>query len=515
MYGINDFLRTVQNMHQQKRPNILFLQTDQHRWDALGFLNPVIKTPNLDALARRGIHFKQAVCNNPMCVPSRYSMMTGIYSSQCGVRHNTQMCCTDDDMPVATIAQRLQDAGYATAGFGKTHWYIGIPDENVPEKMPTTATSMRGFQVRAQARNINPVTNEKGAVIWQAEDPEAVAMMAEENVGIRTGGENALGYMGLTSQMSPDRQREGWLTRHALAYLDKREDSEQPFFLYLSFDFPHAALNVPKIYEDMYDIDEIELPATEVALSELDDHYLQPRNVEEWRSWREDFTEHEQKRSILRYYAACTYVDDMFGRVIAKLQAMGELQNTLIVFTSDHGEMLGERYRFSKYNLYEASVRVPLILAGAGIPGDKEGSVDNRCCSLVDLVPTFLAAAGISRDPRMVGYNLLEPAATIGAFSELHGSGYHETEKAPAVMWRTPEWKLILYLPGEFRQLDLRLEEFKGELYNLELDPQELNNLYYHEEYMDVREQLTRYLLLHMTIAWSRFPRPYSYTDIY
>lgn len=498
----------------KKRPNILFLQTDQHRWDALGQVNPVVKTPNLDALTARGMRFSQAICNNPMCVPSRYSMMTGLYSSQCGVRHNTQMCERDEDMVIETLAERLLAAGYETAGFGKTHWYCGIPDDFDPAKVPCTETSTRGFQIRAQARGIDPVTNEQGALIWQADDPEAVALMAKENEGIRTGGENAMGYIGRTSHLSPDRQREGWLTRKALEYLEERGHAETPFFLYLSFDFPHAALNVPAEYEAMYSLDDIELPEKPDSLDQLNDHYIQPRNVEEWRAWREDFTEEDQKRGILRYYAACTYVDDMFGRVLDKLEAVGELDNTFIVFTSDHGEMLGERGRFSKYNFYEASVRVPLIVSGAGIPAEKRGAVDDRMCSLVDLLPTFLAAAGLPRDERLCGYDLNAPAATMGAFSELHGSGYHEMEKAPAVMWRTPEWKLILYLPDDFRNLDARLDEFQGELYALEEDPRECVNLYTNEDYLSIREKLTRHLLLHMTIAWSRFPRPYSYTDL-
>jgi len=499
----------------KERTNILFLQTDQHRWDALGFINNVVKTPTLDALARRGIHFPQAICNNPMCVPSRYSMMTGLYASQCGVRHNTQMCPTDADMVIETLAERLRDAGYDTAGFGKTHWYCGIPDAHVPAKVPTTQTSMRGFQVRADARSVDPVTNEQGSLIWELDDPEAVELMRTENEGIRTGGENALGYMGRTSQIPADRQREGWLTRHALDYLEKRGASDTPLFLYLSFDFPHAALNVPAEYEAMYDINDIQIPACPLPIDMLDDHYIQPRNVEEWHLWREAFNEDAQKRSILRYYAACTYADDMFGRVLQKLDAMGELENTLVIFTSDHGESLGERHRFSKYSLYESSVRVPLLVAGAGVPQAQKGSVDNRCCSLVDIVPTILVAAGQPRDSRMAGYDLLAPAATSGAFAELHGSGYHEVEKAPAIMWRTPEWKLILYLPGEFRNLDSRLDEFQGELYHITDDPQEVNNLYNDDNYMQIREQMTRHLLLHMTIAWSRFPRPYSYTDLH
>lgn len=498
-----------------ERPNILLLQTDQHRWDALGCVNPVVKTPTLDALAARGVRFSQAVCNNPMCVPSRYSMMTGLYASQCGVRHNTQMCATDADMQIATMAERLRDAGYATAGFGKTHWYCGIPDDYDPAKVPTTKTSCRGFDVRAEARRVNPVTNEPGALIWERDDPEAVAAMAKENEGIRTGGENALGYIGRSSGLSPDRQREGWLTRQASTYLDKRGDDDNPFFLYLSFDFPHAALNVPAEYEAMYDINDIELPDCPVPLDTLEDHYVQPRNVAEWRSWRDDFSDEERKRGILRYYAACTYVDDMFGRVIDKLDAAGELANTFIVFTSDHGEMLGERHRFSKYNFYEAGVRVPLIVAGCGVTAEWRGTVDDRSCGLIDVLPTLLAVAGLPRDVRLSGYDLNALPATMGSFAELHGSGYHETEKAPAVMWRTGEWKLILYLPGEFRDLDTRLDEFKGELYHVASDPLESVNRYEDTDCLTVRERLTRQLLLHMTIAWSRFPRPYSYTDIY
>ena len=134
---------------------------------------------------------------------------------------------------------------------------------------------------------------------------------------------------------------------------------------------------------------------------------------------------------------------------------------------------------------------------------------------LLTILPTFLAAAGQPKDVRLPGCDLNAAPVTSGSFCELHGSGYHEVEKAPAVMWRTPEWKLILYLPGEFRDLDARLDEFQGELYAIKDDPLECTNLYAEPEHLQIREQLTRHLLLHMTIAWTRFPRPYSYTDLY
>ena len=112
-------------MTDEKRPNILFLMTDQQRWDALGCVNPLVQTPNLDALADRGVRFSQAICSAPMCIPSRYSLMLGLYPSQSGVRHNTNMCPTDDDLPLPVLAQRLGSAGYQTTGVGKVHLYVG------------------------------------------------------------------------------------------------------------------------------------------------------------------------------------------------------------------------------------------------------------------------------------------------------------------------------------------------------------------------------------------------------
>ena len=495
-----------------EQPNILFLMTDQHRWDCLGVHNRVVQTPNLDRLARQGVLFRNAICNNPMCVPSRYSMMTGLYSSQVGVRHNTQMCPSDSQMVMPCLAERLRDLGYQTAGFGKAHWYVNLPEDPDPRKQVNTKTSTRGFEVRAQARPIDPQLNEAGAMIQERDQPEGWKAQQLESSTYRVGGENALGYIGQTSRVPTGRQREGWLTDKAIEFLETDRDPERPLFLYLSFDYPHPGLNIPPEYEARYEIDDIELPELERPAESLSDHYVQPKNVAEWRMWREDFSEEEKKRSLLRYYAACTFVDDMFGRVIRKLGDSGELDNTFIIFTSDHGEMLGERNRFSKYCLYEAGVRVPLIVSGRGVAA--RGTEDARCADLVDVVPTLLEISGAAPDHRLVGHSLLQPPRRRGSFSEMHGSGYHEHEKAPAVMWRTPEWKLILYLPGEFRDLDNRLEEYQGELFNLKKDPLELHNLYEDPACLNTRERLTRHLLLHMAVSWSRFPRPYSYTDI-
>ena len=145
-----------------KRKNIVFLMTDQHRHDALGVVNPMIKTPVLDKLAKRGTRYTQGICNCPMCVPSRYSLMTGLYPFQTGIRHNTNMCTNDEMMEAPTLAERLRDAGYKTGGFGKTHWYIG----KYFGKDVEVEQSARGFDVRAIRASGDDGTDEDGAVYW-------------------------------------------------------------------------------------------------------------------------------------------------------------------------------------------------------------------------------------------------------------------------------------------------------------------------------------------------------------
>ena len=366
-----------------ERPNILFLMTDQQRWDALGCVDPFVRTPHLDALARRGIRFEQAVCNVPMCMPSRYSLMLGLYGSQCGVRHNTQMCPTDADLPLPVLAQRLQALGYQTAGFGKTHWYLG---SQTGAGMPAR-TSLRGFEVRAEARAKDPARTEPGAVLMAEEIPEGFARLKSETDPFGGGGENVLGYTGCTSVVPPGEHREGWLTGQALRFLDEGRDPGRPLFLYLSFDFPHAGLNVPAGYEALYDIGRIPDRPLPPWTAYPEEHVGQDRRAREWM----EKTPLERRRTTLRYWALCSYVDDLFGRVLRKLDEMGERENTFVLFASDHGEMLGDRqHRFSKYCLYEGSVRVPLIVAGAGVPEERRGAVDARAAELVDVLPTLL-----------------------------------------------------------------------------------------------------------------------------
>jgi len=273
-------------------PNILFLMTDQHRFDALGSVDTLVKTPNLDRLAARGVRFTQAVCNAPMCVPSRYSMMTGLYPSQVGVRHNAQMIPTDEDLPAPVIAQRLLDAGYQTAGFGKTHWYMG--EELAPNV--EAEPSRRGFEVRAMRNTDEPGRVEPGATQMGDELPEAFAALEAERRPFGSG-ETIEGYKGLTSSVPADKHTEAWLTDEALDFLENDRDTDRPFFLYLSFDFPHASFDVPPGYEDLYDVDDMPPPTEPPPDADLSGH----ADPWQWEEWLASTTEEKRRRTTLRY----------------------------------------------------------------------------------------------------------------------------------------------------------------------------------------------------------------------
>ena len=481
------------------RPNILFLMADQYRWDALGSVNPLVKTPNLDSLAARGVRFGRATVNAPMCMPSRYSMMTGLYPSQVGVRHNAQMCPTDEDLPVPVLAQRLLEAGYQTAGFGKTHLYLGKEGApNIPVE-----TSTRGFEVRAQRNTDEPGRVEPGAVQMGHHRPEDFAALAAETQP--EGSEETVeGYKGFTSSVPPERHTEAWLTDEALAFLDGGRDEAKPFFVYLSFDFPHAPFNVPPGYEELYDLEEIPPRPAPPEGADLNGHAGE--QWQSWEKWLRETTPLERRRTTLRYYALCSYVDDQFGRVLRRLEEKGEAENTFVVFTSDHGEMLGDRRRFSKYCLYEGSVRVPLIVAGPGVPGHLRGTADDRPAELVDVLPTLLSVVGEAKPPEFPGANLLAEQARTANFAEMHGKGYTRLQEAPAYMWRTRDWKLIAYLPGVVADAGTRVDEARGELYDLRADPHEYENLYDDPGRLSVRERLTRELLMHLASAWAKYP---------
>ncbi len=491
-------------------PNVLFLMTDQQSWNALGSVNPAVKTPHLDRLAARGILFDQAICQCPMCIPSRYSLTTGLYPSQIGVRNNAQAIQDSREMPIPTIWDRHRAAGYHTIGAGKTHWTIAPrADRGIRDVVPGTF----GFAERYIARMPGGHDREPGATFFG--DPDQQPRRMEEirawNRAAGYGGEGIAGYRGRTLPGDGSNLREAWLTDRTLEALDRAASSGRPWHCYLSFDAPHAPLYAPETYETWYSLDDIPDVPLPPAREALTDHFPNLAHTEDaLQDWLA-LPPRERRRTTLRYYALCSYVDAQFGRVLDYIERTGQTDNTLVVFASDHGESLGARYRFSKYSLYEDSLRVPLILAGAGVPADRRGTRDSRPAALTDLVPTLLAATGLEVPPELPGENLLAAPERTAAFSEMHGNGSDDLLRAPAYLWRTPEWKLILSLDADHPSARRTGGPLRGELYHLATDPHEWANRFDDPAAQDVRETMTRDLLMHLALAHAAWPRRDSY----
>ena len=487
-----------------KKPNVIFLMTDQQRWDCIGRFNSYIKTPNLDKLAADGIIFNQAVCQCPMCVPSRNSMMFGMYASQIGVRTNAGGIFDETRLPSRPLPQLMKDAGYFTAGFGKTHWNNGAF---------TDKPSKRGFDVRAEGQSKNSSCYEYGATMMddEGQDPEGLKAYFEETKNWGGGEENYLGYTGCTSTLPKEHHRDGFIFTKCMEFLDGPIPEDQPLFLYLSFIKPHAGFNVPPEYESQYrleDIPDLELPPWEEepdthvrAVSKVSEA-LRTRHEEIKAHWK-TLTSEQRRRTTLRYWANCTFLDDFIGKAVEKMRQRGLLDNALILFVSDHGDMMGERdFRFSKYCLFDSSVRVPMILSGNLIPSEKKGTVDERPAELVDLIPTICDAVGIDADPRLPGISLLSDRVRPGAFSEFHGGGPEVPQPAPAWMWRNKDYKLILFREGTV----LDDTPLKGELYDLKKDPHEWYNQYDNPEYLPVKLRMMEQLLCHIATVYAKGP---------
>lgn len=480
-----------------EKPNIIFFMADQQRWDAIGINNPHIKTPNLDRLAREGILYNQATCQAPMCTPSRNSMMLGLYPSQLGIRSNGSHALGDPFLPCDPLPARLQKVGYQTAGFGKTHW--GKTDQPI---------GTRGFETRVVGAK--EVGIEIGAVHYQDdENPVGLAAYRREVATYQGGEEGVDGFIGKVSEVADRDHRDGWVAEKCLEFLDHGIDPTRPLFLYLSFLKPHAGLNVPRRFVEMYNINDIadtaqpqwaEEPNTHLSYCDKANKNLAGRYFR-WKEAWSKMTPMERRHTTLLYYANCSWLDNYFGQALEKLEKAGRLKNSLVVFTSDHGEMLGERnYRFTKYCLYESSVRVPILLSGSVIPKGLRGTIDNRPAELVDLYPTIAKVAGTGQQLSSPGLDLLSHLHHKGSFCEFHDSG------TPAYMWRTKQWKLILFSDKPPEQAKSSIDSMKGELYNLESDPHEWKNVYDDEKFSVIREQLKTGLLEHLALSFAGFP---------
>ena len=420
----------------EQRPNILFITTDQQRYDtirAAGF--PYMHTPNLDRLMREGCTFSQAYSPNPVCIPARHNILTGLSARHHGYDDNYFVDPPPIPYGLPTFAQILTDAGYAAAAIGKMHFqpcrrYNGFGHLETMEEIP----------------------------IFREDDDYAVYL---KNVGYgdyrSMHGVRHLLYMLPQRSMLPEEHHgTRWVADRAIDYLEKNA-GKRPFVAWVSFIEPHPPFDVPERFAELYrDADLPEPVRTVTPISAL---------AEENSGIADYPTEDYLRRARELYFGAISFVDENIGRILSSLEEAGELDNTLVIFTSDHGELLGDNGTYQKFLPYEAAAHIPMIMRYPKRLAP--GSVDDRLVDLNDLLPTMLDAAGV------------DYPGTI----ELPGESVfcQAGRKDRSVQY-------VEYCRGNRRWISLRDARYKynyyyggghEELFDLQNDPGETTNLLY------------------------------------
>jgi len=425
------------------------------------------------------------VANLPVCLPSRHSFITGMYPHQLGILSN--MHYWPGEPPVPTLGTRLQGAGYRTAAIGKMHWKSPhAPMDHVPNK--------RGFDTRI---SFLPSSFEGPLDLHgPSQLPPEERQRQTGNGAYGPGGETRRGYVGDVASAPSEQLVDGWTASRAVEFLRDHAANHRgkPFLLMVNLDRPHAPGVVPSDFADLYNPASMPLPPPGApATAEEDSHLASQTATNGWN----EMTDDEMRQSVARYLANVTYVDHCFGRVLDELTAQGLAGDTAVIFTSDHGELMGERRRaYSKYSLYESAIRVPLVVRWPGV--SRAGSGSSAPVELVDLLPTCLDAAGQALDPMLPGRTLRplleghDPAAAgwrEATISELHTGGQ--------VQWavRSARHKLIVRTKDQ------------SALYDLETDPGEFDNRIEDAALAGTREHLETHLHTRLMMNARQFAR--------
>ena len=420
-----------------KAPNVLFLMSDDLNTALSGFGHPQCKTPELDKLASRGMRFENMHCQYPVCGASRASLMSGLYPYTNGTLGNAGTLRAN--MPdVVTMSQLFRKNGYRVGRVSKIY-HMGIP----PEIIAGTAT-------RDDPHSWDEVVNVKA--------PEQNAPGEKTNWSPKNNSSQS--FTGVVAEGDDLAHADGMAANHAIDFLKRHKD--KPFFLACGFVRPHVPLVAPAKYFDRYDRDAMIAPV--VPENDLEDVPEIIRNYKR-NSTSYGVTPELHKGLLEAYYASISYMDAQVGRVLDALKELGLAKNTIVVFTSDHGYLLGHHHKFQKQHLFEEATRVPFIVSVPWM-NKHRGKATKHITELIDLYPTLADLSGLK------------------APKNLHGDSLVPLLKNPS----SDDWKKDLAFTisrngGEsIRTHDWRFTQWgfgtKGmELYDLRKDPGEFTNL--------------------------------------
>lgn len=418
-----------------KKPNILLIMCDQLRASALGcYGNRVARTPWMDFLARDGVRYEEAYSQTPVCVPARYGLLAGLNPCRMGLWDNAEGSVKVEN----PFPELLNREGYATCAVGKTHF--------MPSRAPY------GFQKKYSSEEIPEYF----------EDDDYLQFLESRGYGSIDephGRRSENYYVPQVSVLPPEIHTTGWTGMKSCEYI--RKNANRPFCLFTSFIKPHPPFDPAQRYLDPYLGQEMDACLEGEPLTDLDPA------VGLQNDYKVDGTGNltpEKIREIRRhYYASVTQVDDQIGNILQQLKEKGVYENTLILFTADHGELLGDHRCVGKRSFYESSCRVPLIISWPAEFGG--GQVRRQLVSLEDVYATILEAGGVQIPEETEGVSLLQScrdskACTHSAIIGGHGFGQYQK-----YLVLTEEWKYQYFAGGGGEALFDRVLD-KGEQYN-------------------------------------------------
>ena len=498
-------------MSKEKRPNVLMIMTDQQRADCLGVAgNPVLRTPHMDQIANEGVHFTNAFCSNPFCMPSRASFVTGRYPHA----HR----CWDNGVPLSedtvTLADHLSKEGYHTLLVGKGHLNVyrksGSPESwsDWLESEPKWAAwhgPYYGFQEVHMSVGHNRPLGHYGMYLRE-HYPEALSCFSPDSALVPPSG----AFKSWKSSLPAEAHASTWIADQTIEYFKRAGDN--PFMAWISFPDPHLPFCPPAPYCDEYDPNTLPYPVQKAE--ELEDkppHFREFIQGQLKSSWghnafgEADFAspdltqmpEAHYREIVAHYYGMISLIDDNLGRILQGLDEQGLADNTIIVFTSDHGELLGDHFLVGKGAFhYDCLIRVPQLWK---IPGNfPTGIKVDGLVSTIDIAPTICDLVGAPPIPDAHGRSLLPQlrgdteTARDAIMVEFE---WRFTRGKPIRTIRTEEWKLTYYAGQPY-----------GELYNLTEDPNEFVNLYDKTEFADIKERLICILLDEIVLTEGYLP---------
>jgi choline-sulfatase len=420
--------------------------------------HPIVKAPHLSALAEEGVVFENAYCNSPLCAPSRFSMLTGKLPSRIGAYDNAAHFPAD----VPTLAHYLRDLGYHTCLAGKMH-FVG-PDQ------------LHGFEERLTT-DIYP-SDFGWTPDWEnaAERPTWYHdMLSVVQAGLCE-----------TSNQLDFDEEVAFHSQRKLHDLSRRKNG-RPFFMTVSFTHPHDPFAITRSFWDRYHHKDIDMPAVPpIPYDQLDPHSRRLYHVCALGEYAQ--TEERVRNARHAYYGAISYIDDKVGLLLQALENTGLRDNTIILFISDHGEMLGERGLWYKMSFFEWSARVPIVFHA---PGRYAPRRVDQPVSLVDLLPTITEIALNGKSPTysdtLDGHSLLPllEGGNIDNPDAVYGEMLAEGAVAPLLMIRRGRYKYIYSEPDP------------EQLFDLENDPNELLNIVERQEFQGLRRDFQAELLQH------------------